>query len=129
MSNKTEFKNVLITNINYSKDGNFAFFTIEDNRTFNNNTRIHKFNITARADALKGVQPGKRVIIDASLISKEYEYNNQIKTSWSIWANKVYCLEILSESIDKPGYKATTEQQTGLPIDIPFLASEKNYDE
>jgi len=93
MSNKTEFKDVIITKISYSKNGEYIFFTVEDTRTFEDVSKVHKFDINAKANVLEGIELGNRIIIDASLVYKEYEYKGEIKRSWSIWAQKVYPLK------------------------------------
>jgi len=112
MSNKTEFKDVLVTDINFKEKG-IVTFKIEDKRTYEGKTTTYSFDIASRIEALPAsINTGDRVFIEATLLNREYEYQGKTRHFLSIWALKVYKLDMQLSAIEKP--KNEPE------IDIPF---------
>jgi hypothetical protein len=121
MSCKVEFINALVTKIDWLQN-ELILLAIEDARTFGGKTKVHKFNVLTKTNTMvdcPNLMIGDNVVIEASLLSKEYEHQNETKYSMSIWASKIYKLAKDSTPMVKKYVPAPIETVTDNQ-EIPF---------
>ncbi|MBW2969035.1 hypothetical protein KY314_02880, partial [Candidatus Woesearchaeota archaeon] len=81
----------------------------------------HKFEIVGKIDALvNDINAGDNLIIDASLLGKEYEHNGETRLSTKIWASKVYAISKKQAVVASEQDKSTGIFKDDDVSDVPF---------